>query len=42
VNPDRIIGLQDAMQEAVEMKFMPRQLTEDEVSKFIRIPKRKP
>lgn len=41
VNPDRIIGLQDAMQEAVELKFMPKPLDADEVATFIRIPKRR-
>ncbi len=41
VDPDKIVGLESLMQEAVNLKFIPQPLTKEQLTELIQIPPRK-
>ena len=38
IQPDRILGLQDMMPEAIKFKYLSQPLTEDQIKDMIQIP----
>lgn len=40
INPDRVVGLDVVVRDAVELKFTPAQLTKEQLIELIRIPPR--